>query len=132
MQVRAKIFVTAATFVLPFLAVPAHAVQILNVSGTISTLSVAASTQNVNDTGQVDVQLSVALPGTSCPSSPSAPTLLEFDSTSVPDAQTRNNMLAILLAAKLAGSTIAIAYDGSATATCSPGGFPIPMYIFLK
>ena len=109
---------------LPLIAVPAHA-AIQTLTGTISVLSTPSTTGNIP--GVVDIVLNVSLPATGCPGGTRG---FEFDSTSVTDAQTRNNMLALLAGAKFAGATVSILYDDG-SANCSVHGFAVPYSIQL-
>ena len=111
--------------VLPLMAVPAHA-AIQTLTGTITVLSTPSTTENIP--GVVDIVLSVSLPATGCPGGTRG---FEFDSNSVVDAQTRNNMLSLLIGAKLTGVAVSIVYDDGAT-YCSVHGFAVPYAIQLN
>jgi hypothetical protein len=51
-----------------------------------------------------------------------------FNPTDIPDAQTRKDMLALLMAARVSGATVTVDWD-NAGAFCDAGGFPIPMAV---
>ena len=51
-----------------------------------------------------------------------------FNPTDISDAQTRKNMLALLMAARTSGTPITVDWDNSG-AFCDAGGFPIPMAV---
>ena len=109
----------------PLFATPAAAAN-RTLTGTISVLGVQSTTQNIPEV--VDIVLSAPLAATGCPGGTRG---FEFDSRSVTDAQTRKNMLAALLGAKLAGASVTIVYDDGST-SCSVDGFAIPVSIQLS
>lgn len=51
-----------------------------------------------------------------------------FNPTDIPDAQTRKNMLTLLLAARTSGIPLTVDWD-NAGAHCDANGFPIPMEV---
>jgi pectin methylesterase-like acyl-CoA thioesterase len=54
--------------------------------------------------------------------------IFAFNPTDITDAQTRKNMLAVLMSARTTGSAITVDWD-DAGAYCDSSGFPIPMYV---
>src|SRR5258708_10065820 len=112
----------AATIGLHVSANAANAV----LTGTITGLSVQSTEQAPPEV--VDIVMSVRPPATGCPAGTAG---FEFSPASVTDAQTRKNILAVLIAAKLAGTTITIVYD-NAGAYCSVNGFAVPIAISLN
>jgi hypothetical protein len=51
-----------------------------------------------------------------------------FNPTDIPDAQTRKDMLTLLLASRSSGIPLTVDWD-NAGAHCDANGFPIPMHI---
>jgi hypothetical protein len=96
------------------------------ITGTITTLGVQSTEQAPPEV--VDIVLNVRPPATGCPGGTAG---FEFSPASVTDAQTRKNMLTLLLAAKMSGSNITIVYD-NAGAYCSVNGFAVPIGISIS
>jgi hypothetical protein len=95
-------------------------------TGTVTTLGVQSTEQAPPEV--VDIVLNVRPPVTGCPAGTAG---FEFSPASVTDAQTRKNMFAVLLAAKLAGTSVTIVYD-NAGAYCSVNGFAVPIAISIS
>ena len=92
-------------------------------SGTVINL-VLDSTAAGQSPEEVSFQIT-NMPNTGCP----APSWFFFTPTSVTDAQTRKDMLATLLAAKLTGATVNIVYSNT---VCDAGsGYAIPIAIIM-
>jgi hypothetical protein len=96
---------------------------IVTITGTIVGLGVQSTEQAPPEV--VDIVLNVTPPTTGCPGGTAG---FEFSPASVTDAQTRKNMLAVLLAAKVSGIAVKIVYD-NAGAFCSVNGFAVPIAI---
>jgi len=65
---------------------------------------------------------------TGCTNPNTANQTFVFSPTDIPDAQTRKDMLALLMAARSSGIPLTVDWD-NAGAHCDANGFPIPMYI---
>jgi hypothetical protein len=65
---------------------------------------------------------------TGCSNSGGTNQVFVFNPTDITDAQTRKNMLALLMAARISGTPITVDWD-TAGADCDAGGYPIPLYV---
>jgi hypothetical protein len=124
MRRKSLMFATIAGLMSPVMASSACA-TIRQLTGVITVLGVQSTTGNIPEV--VDIVMDQPLGATGCPSGTRG---FEFDSVSVTDAQTRKNLLATLLGAKLAGVTVTINYDDG-SANCSTHGFAVPYGITL-
>ena len=119
MAVMALVGSIAATF-----ATTAYG-TIRSQTGMIVVLSVPSTTGNIPEV--VDIVLDQPLAATACPAGTRG---FEFDSNSVTDANTRKNMVSMLLGAKLSTVAVTILYDDAGT-HCSTHGFTVPYSIEL-
>lgn len=74
----------------------------------------------------VTFTMSFAAQTTGCTNPYQTNQVFVFNPTDISDAQTRKNMLALLMAARVSGATITVDWD-NAGAYCDASGFPIPM-----
>jgi hypothetical protein len=114
-----------ASLVSSLLATSAYA-TLRTQQGLITVLAVPSTVGNIP--GVVDIVLDQPLAATGCPGGTRG---FEFDSNSVTDADTRKNMLSMLLGAKLTGANVTIVYDDGNT-FCSTHGFAVPYSIQLN
>jgi hypothetical protein len=92
-------------------------------SGPVVNL-VVSSTEPAGAPEVISFQVS-PMPNTGCPSG----SWFYFTPTDISDAQTRKNMMATLLAAKLAGTSINVVYSNT---ICDAGsGYAIPIAIII-
>jgi hypothetical protein len=95
-------------------------------TGTVTGVNVNSSTTTGSTESVIFSMNNVPSAATTgCPSTVAG---FAFSSSSVPDANTRRDLLAILLAAKAAGLSISVAYD-TGGAFCDSSGFAAPLTI---
>lgn len=116
-----------AALAMAFATLPARAANPV-VTSTIKGLGVESTDGSGGTTEVVTITLDAALPATTgCPAGNAG---FEFEAGSVNDAQTRKNMLAVLLAARASGAPVTIVYDGTGK-FCGAFGFAVPLAISL-
>jgi hypothetical protein len=102
---------------------PSHA-KLVFTSGTVISVFVGG----VGSTESVNFTMSFGPQTTGCTNPSSTNQVFIFNPTDITDAQTRKNMLALLLAARTSGTPVIVDWD-DAGAHCDASGFPIPMNI---
>jgi hypothetical protein len=79
-------------------------------------------------TETVDFTMSFAAQTTGCTNPNTTNQVFVFSPTDITDAQTRKNMLALLIAARVSGTPLTVDWD-NAGANCDASGFPIPLFV---
>ncbi|MEA2754352.1 MAG: hypothetical protein QOJ54_641 [Aliidongia sp.] len=103
---------------------PSHA-KLVFTTGTVIGLfvsGVGSPAQSVNFT------MSFGPQATGCTNPNTTNQVFVFNPTNIPDAQTRINMLALLMAARTSGIPVTVDWD-NAGADCDASGFPIPLFV---
>lgn len=97
--------------------------KLVFMTGTVLSVFVGG----VGDTAEsVNFIMSFGPQTTGCTNPDTTNQVFVFNMNTIPDAQTRKNMLTLLLAARTSGMPLTVDWD-NAGAHCDPGGFPIPM-----
>ena len=99
--------------------------KLIFTSGTVIGLFVSGAGSAAES---VNFTMSFGPQTTGCSNSGGANQVFVFNPTDITDAQTRKNMLALLMAARISGTPLTVDWD-NAGAYCDAGGYPIPLYI---
>lgn len=105
-------------------SMPSHA-KLIFTSGTVISVfvgGVGAPPESVSFTMSFGPQT------TGCTNIDPTNQVFFFNPTDISDAQTRKDMLSLLIAARASGIPLTVDWDDSG-AHCDANGFPIPMYI---
>jgi hypothetical protein len=105
-------------------ATPSDA-KIAFTTGTIVSVFVGGAGTSAE---QVTFTMSFPAQTTGCTNPYQPNQIFAFNPTDIVDAQTRKNMLAMLMSARATGSAVTVDWD-DAGAYCDSSGFPIPMYV---
>jgi hypothetical protein len=108
------------------LSVAANATK-RTITGTVTGMEVSAPNYEAAET--IEFQISNPPTATGCTGATNG--WFAFSPTTVPDPQTRKNLLAFLLTAKAAAINVLLLYD-DAGANCDPVGYPAPYTIILE
>jgi hypothetical protein len=103
---------------------PSHA-KLVFTTGTVIGLfvsGVGSAAESVNFTMSFGPQT------TGCTNPDQTNQVFVFNPTDITDPQTRKNMLALLMSARISGTPVTVDWD-NAGAYCDASGFPIPMYV---
>jgi hypothetical protein len=129
MRSRSLVAASIATTVV-LLGLPDLAQAFQTLSGTLGSLVVSSTATNGPETISFKLNLpaGVAQPATGCPVSGNG--FFLFSPGSVPDAQTRKNLIATLFSAQASGSTLVVIYDNTGK-FCDPSGYAYPIALEL-
>jgi len=99
--------------------------KLVFLSGTVIGLFVSGAGSPAET---VDFIMSFGPQTTGCTNPDATNQVFFFNPTDISDAQTRKNMLALLMAARISGTPVTVDWD-NAGANCDANGFPVPLYV---
>jgi len=99
--------------------------RLIFTSGTVIGLFVSGAGSAAES---VNFTMSFGPQTTGCSNSGGTNQVFVFNPTDITDAQTRKNMLALLMAARISGTPLTVDWD-NAGANCDANGYPIPLQI---
>jgi hypothetical protein len=99
--------------------------KLIFLQGTVISLFVSGAGSAAET---VDFIMSFGAQTTGCTNPDATNQVFYFSPTDISDAQTRKNMLAVLIAARISGTPVTVDWD-NAGANCDANGFPIPLFV---
>jgi len=101
--------------------------KLIFLTGTVTALFVSGAESPAES---VSFTMSFGVQTTGCTNPAPTNQIFVFTPADISDAQTRKNMLALLMAARISATPVTVDWD-NAGANCDATGFPVPLYVGL-